>query len=343
MAYKKWGSYARAGKRLARYAGPIVGSLYGAYKRYKGGNGRSGRSTRTRQRTSYSRSRTMTKTRNKTKFVGASSSGNSHSAFFAKGRTSRVSGKIWKTMTPPSCYMIDNNWRVEANNGEQAAIYVPHLDYVNLGTLMTNAGLIVNENGKIYLDKYQSEMFVTNQDSGNCRMTFYDIVCRRDTTVTDPIAVWDKGLKENIGSTTNTRAVANLNSSPFQSAEFCSQWKVLKKTVVQMSAGQSHIHKVNIKYGTLVPRDLVDNYVYFHGLSFVTIVVVHGMPYNEQLTQTDVATGDCALSIVRTQKLYYRMVINNQSYYGYSKNQAALADEYVMNAKSGTAMVDQEA
>lgn len=295
--------------------------------------------TRKRQRVSSSSSSSS----KSTAFVAASASGNSFSRFRTRGRNNRVSKKLWKGMAVPSALMVDNNWRLESSNGEQAVTYVPHLDSTNLGTCFTNSGILINNNGKIYLSKYTSEMYVTNQGMGNTRMTLYDIVCRRDTTESNPVSAWNDGLLECTGTSANTRTSSNLNSTPFQSPEFCTKWKVVKRTVVQMALGQSHIHKVDIKFGSLISRDNIEDFVYQKGLSFVTLVVIHGMPCNEQATQTDVAVSSAFVSIVRSQKVHYRAIMDNQNQYAYQKNQAALSDQYMVNSKSGQAEAGEEA
>lgn len=345
MKYWKSRPYGRYGYALAGG----IGAVTSLYRRFRGGGRSSGikrkfaSAVSSRKRMRFGASRTMTKRRNKLQIVAASASGNSFSSFYSKARTSKVSKKIWKTISAPHCYMWDSSGRLEANHGEQNATYIPHFDYVNGNIMMNNAGITVGEPGKIFLSGYQSDLMITNQDSGNCRVTLYDVVSRRDTQEIDLIDIWDDGLKENTGTSGNTRAVGNLNSTPFQSSEFCSKFKILKTTKIQMAAGQSHVHKVRIKYSTMLSRDVVDDYQYYHGLSYCTIVVVHGMPYNAVTNQAEVATGDCAIDWVRTQKHFYRSVDNNENMYGYTKAQASFSTaENVMN-KIGDAIPDEEA
>ena len=110
-----------------------------------------------------------------------------------------------------------------------------------------------------------------------------------------------------------------------------------------MAAGQSHVHRIKIKHGSMISRDMIDDYQYYHGLSFFSVFVVHGMPYNAVTDQTQVATGDCAIDWVRTQKVFYRAVDNNENMFGYTKAQASFSTaENVMN-KIGDAIPDEEA
>lgn len=340
------GKYYRSKYARAAYGMGAIG--LGLYRRFRGRS--SAPISRKRRATSSSVAskrrritRTVTKRKSKVKMVGASASGNSYSSFFTRARSTRVSPKIWKTLSAAHSYRWDISGRLESNHGEQNASYMTHFDTVNADLIMDNAGITVGEPGKIFLTGYEADCMFTNQDSGNCRLTLYDVVCRRDTQETDLIDIWDDGMKENTGSTGNTRGVINLGSTPFESSEFCSKFKVIKKTVVQMAAGQSHSHKVKIGYNTMLSRDLVDDYQYFHGLSFMTVFVVHGMPYNAITTQTEVATGDCAIDWVKTQKIRYRSVDNNENMFGYTKAQNSFSTaENVMN-KIGDAIADEEA
>jgi len=337
-------------RKFNKYAG-IASAAYGvgsmAYSRFAGrrspaaGAGRIGK--RVTRKTRSARSYTRTKTRSKTKNVGASAAANSVSYFTQKTRTTRVSRAIWKTISTANGYRFDSSGRLEANNGEQAATYVTWLDTTAASTLMNNAGVVSSESGKIYMQGMEGELMFTNQDSGNCKVTLYDVVCRRDTQESDLIDIWDDGLKENQGSTGNTRSVNNLGTTPFESSEFCSKFKVLRTTNVQMCSGQSHTHKVRTKMGFMLSRDVVDDFNYFHGVSFMTIMVVHSMPYNAITTQTQVAVGDAAISWVKTHNFRYRSIVGNDRQYGYSKGQSTFTTaENVMNI-IGDAIPDEEA
>lgn len=336
--------YSRSRNGRLSSLGGVVAGLYGMYRRKRS---RSSSSTNRRVYSSAAsgmkRSRTYTRTKSKTKVqnVGASAAGNSFSSFYGKGRVWRAPKKLMKVLTAPRSYLIDNSDRIESNNGEQHATYMPYCDSTILTTLATNAGM-TTESGKFFLTGVQAELMLTNQDSGNSRVTLYDMICRRDTTETDIMDLWNDGLTNNKGTSGNTRSHRNLNASPYQSVDLCSKWKILKKTVVQMSAGQSHIHRVKHKLGTMLSNQNITDYHYIHGVSFVTLIVVHGMPYNDETTQTAVAVGDSALDIVCTKKFFYRAIQDTENYWGYTKNQGAITIEKVMN-RFGDAIVDEEA
>ena len=194
MKYYKRKGYGRYGYALAGG----IGAVTSLYRRFRGSSGaarfkrKSSGAVSTRKRFRFGGSRTMTKTKNKVQIVPASASGNSYSSFYGKGRTTKVSKKIWKTISSAHSYMWDISGRLEANHGEQHAYFVSHFDYVNGNIMFNNAGITVGEAGKIYLAGYQSELMITNQDSGNCKVTVYDCVARRDTQEIDLIDIWDR-------------------------------------------------------------------------------------------------------------------------------------------------------
>lgn len=337
MAKGKW--YSRLGNgRLASY-GALAAGMYNLYrKRSRSRNARAVGAI-----TKRARSRTLTRTKRKTKIqnVGASAAGNSHSYFVGKGRCWKAPRKLIKSLTAARSYLIDNSDRIESNNGEQHATYMPYADATILTTLATNAGM-TTESGKFWLGGVSAELMLTNQDSGNSRVTLYDMVCRRDSQETDVMDQWNDGLTNNKGTSGNTRSHRNLNVTPYQSNELCAKWKIMKKTVIQMSAGQSHIHRVKHKINCMINNTNITDFHYHHGISFVTLIVVHGMPYNDETTQTQVAVGDSALDIVCTKKFFYRALENTENYFGYTKNQGAISVEKVMN-RFGDAIVDEEA
>jgi len=322
--------------RIAYGAGALG---YSAYKRFKRGPKVAPRSAVRRK---MGRSFTKTTTKTKTQNVSASSAGSTFSGFRSRTSRSKYLRKLWKAMTPPGMYLLDSSGRIESNNGEQGSKGLSHLDQTDVGFGFTAAGITTGETGKLFLQGYTASLMMTNQDSGNCVVTLYDCISRRDSQESDLSDIYDDGLKENAGATGNTKSIANLNVTPYQSAEFCSKFKILKKTVLSLSTGQSHTHRVTIKSGRTFSRDLLDDYNWFRGVSHHTFMTVHGMPYNDLTTQTNVAVGDTALNYVLSKKIHYRKIDDNHNSYGYSKGQASIATESVMN-KLGAVIADAEA
>lgn len=340
MKYKRsYGKYGRAAYGI----GALAAGAYRYARRRSGSSSKRLSRGGVAKRLAYRSTRTLTRTKSRTKVqnVGASAAGNSRSYFTAKGRVWKTPAKLIKQLTAPAMYMVDNSDRIESNNGEQHATYMPYLDQTTLTYMATNCQLI-SESGKYMITGVQAELMLTNQDSGNSRVTLYDMVSRRDTQESDIIDQWNDGLANNSGTTGNTRTHRNLGVTPYQSQELCGKWKILKKTVIQMSAGQSHVHRVRHKLNTMINNSLIGDYNYVHGISFVTLIVVHGMPYNDETTQTAVAVGDSALDIVCSKRFFYRCIKNNENYYGYTKNQGSITTEKVMN-RIGDAIVDEEA
>jgi len=169
-------------------------------------------------------------------------------------------------------------------------------------------------------------------------------MCRRDTQETNLIDMWDDGMKDaDSGTSGNTRGVINLNATPFNSSELCSKFKILKKTVIQLAAGQSHIHKVNIRANRLINRDMVDDYNFYRGVSFLTIAVLHGMPYNDSTDKQLVCVGDAHVDWVKSERHMFRFVKDQETTFGYSKGQQAITAEQIMSSKTGGVVIDTDA
>ena len=84
----------------------------------------------------------------------------------------------------------------------------------------------------------------------NIRVVLYDIIARRSldsqTAITwgpwAPTQAWGMGEQDagvNIGNN------AYLGSTPFQSPQFTTYFKVLKATLQLMAPGQTHVHRIN--------------------------------------------------------------------------------------------------
>jgi hypothetical protein len=156
-----------------------------------------------------------------------------------------------------------------------------------------------------------SKWMMTNQDSGNVCVEIYDIAVRRDVA-TDPANAFYQGLIDQASASGAGTPSQIPGALPTQSAMFNTYFKVLQKTRVIMGAGQSHTHYQNVKPNKWLNSEIFYSYggannasVALRGFTLCTMIVAHGMPYNDLTTQTQVSTGAVALDIVYTKQVKY--------------------------------------
>lgn len=339
---------ARYGKKYQKYLPGGVAAAYNMYRKFagrrSGGRGRksAGRAVRSGYRVATSRTRTIVKRKPKKQTVMTDSSGHSMTMY---RRALRKSYVPWRTMKDQQWRVVsaDGVARVESSNGEQAGANFYHLHAAQMNQILLQL-TPETEFGKCYVDNYYSEIMCTNQDSGNVKLMFYDMVVRRDAGL-DLSSLLSSGYAELIKNGGNTISLSNLGRTPFESGDVTANYKINKVTTVYLSAGQSHTHKVFTKCRKVLDFDiLATGTSYLSNWTQVTLVLQHGMPYNDRDTQTTVAVGDTAIDYVQTYKIRYKKMIDGgNAHLYYLKGQGALTNEFVMNFKNATAGLDVEA
>lgn len=209
--------------------------------------------------------------------------------------------------------------------------------------LLTNFAVSYKDS-RALLMSCSAELMITNQDVGNARITLYDVVCRRDCNYTNnssPSNAWLHSYADQ--GATNT---VYIGATPFSAELFTQFYKVVKITHIVLGQGQCHTHRVHYAPNKVIDGEYVQYDGYgFKGLTCFTMLVDHGMPYNDSTTKTSVSTGNTALDVVwRKQYKYTYLTDNSNNYYVTNSLPASFAvNEDVMNIGSGTVVVDVNA
>lgn len=264
--------------------------------------------------------------------------------FKAKGR--KRMPKFWKALMMPRAWRNSDGLRITCNSGQQGVDYMPvgiDTDYDQAFDILDGAG---NPTAKAYIQKWSGEIRITNQDKGNCEVTIYDVVPRRSmqgTGTVSPTAAWSQGLTDTNGTSTTTKATSNLGVTPYESPEFCTQYKIVKTTRVIMGQGTSHVHKFAFSLNKVFTKDEKTSYGQYRNFSHFFLFKVNGMPYNDATTKTLVASGSCAIDIVKIARLTYRGINDQAAYYQYTNGQDTITTESIMDVGEGEAETDAAA
>lgn len=330
--------------QLGQRAGQVTRVVYDKMKKYY--NGRSKSKSRSKKRFSKRKSSSSSRSSRRSKTVSASvgigvmshvrgSGSNCTGIYYAARNQKRLRG-FWRALMMPRAWRNDDAERLTAADGNQGVTYMPvgaATDYTQCFDILDASG---NATTKAYIEGWQGEIRITNQNPGNCEVTIYSLVPRRSmNTASTPVTEFGTGLSDTNGTSTTTKGISNLGVTPYESPQFCSMYKIVKKTVLFMGQGCSHVHKFNFKLNRVFTKDefsLFNQYKYF---THYFLIVVNGMPYNDENTKTLVATGSCALDIVKIARLRYRGINDQASYYQYTSGQDNVLSQMNMDVGSG--------
>jgi len=160
------------------------------------------------------------------------------------------------------------------------------------------------------LKKCQMKTVFSNIFLSNVTVDIYDIICRKDVSsasIADPVTAWAQGdIDSGVAS-----AYTSVGATPYQTEAFNQYFKVAQTTRVVLGAGQQHAHHVNLEPHKLMTWPFW-NYTgqAFFDLTYFCVVVLHGSPANDTMTQTQVTVGQGGLNYIfekeyTTSVVYY--------------------------------------
>lgn len=211
-----------------------------------------------------------------------------------------------------------------------------------LTSTATLADGTVNDTQKIFLHKSFTKYMITNQDIGNAQIHIFDIMTKRDYT-SSPSSAFDAGIKD-IGNSAMAQDSTALGLMPWSSPEFNTFFKVVQKTSLILSQGQSHTHIVSYKPNKTVTAEILKGgNQSLRGYTIYTMILAHGLPINDRDTKTNVSTGSISLDIVQTQDIHWTWMESNKARLTYNNQLPTILTEYEMNIGKGAAEADTQA
>ena len=112
-----------------------------------------------------------------------------------------------------------------------------------------------NLTNRMFLQSVSCELYLQNQSNSNIKVQIYDIIARRDQTVSstcfDPTNAFTLGLADE-----GTYTPSNVGVLPFSSRIFTQYFKVCKVTHLLMSEGQTHVHRIRFSPNRILNQEL---------------------------------------------------------------------------------------
>jgi hypothetical protein len=217
----------------------------------------------------------------------------------------------------------------------------------DVGQAYTTSGGIATE--KFIINKLKGKVMFTNQDDSNSELVLYDIVCRRDNAsasgVFAPNTAMDAGIAGTSSTSTTTKDSTNYGATPFMSPEFCQHFKILKVSRVMLATGASHEHTVSFGVNRIMNGEYYLDYSQYRNMTFYTLAITKGMPYNDSATNTQVSTGVTQVDYVAFTDIQYQNLSANATSYQYTNNNptAFTIGEQVMDRMTGASVPEAAA
>lgn len=250
-----------------------------------------------------------------------------------KSTNNVVSHSTWLSTNKPS-YKVTALEKVGAQNivvdsttiagvaslGCYGATQVPHminprLNYI-FSLLPAAAGSAPRQ---FVLESYRSEVQVANQTNVIAEVELYDCVLKRDLPTTNAITTGNpavpfalaasvidyinKGMDMATASPSGTYQATTYpyGSSPYDSPLFKDYFKVVKRTVVEMSPGGVHQHVVSLKPNCLIREDVTSTSTMFglRGMTSFTLVWIRPTA-GIDVTSAGITTPQTQINVIQS-------------------------------------------
>jgi hypothetical protein len=264
---------------------------------------------RSKQKTkARSASRTAQRNKIKTGRIVAEGTGGQYSSFNFQ-KFNYLEKSIDRTIAPTKTTFNNAGQILSAIGKQNIQVVLSAFSQGEIATLYSDI-FGATKMDRFLLKKCQAKAVFSNIYLSNVTVDLYDVVARKDvgpSAIADPVTAWAQG---DIDSGTSS-AYTSVGATPFQTEVFNQYFKVMQTTRMVLGAGQQHAHHVNIDPHRLMTWPYW-NYTAngFADLTYYLVVVIHGAPANDTITQTQVTVGQGGLNFIyekeyTTSVVYY--------------------------------------
>ena len=287
--------------------------------------------------------RTTTLLKRKTRSITLKPGGATTSVFGHKSPCPKYMAQVFK-QNMPQTYVANGSLRATAACGLQVAVHAASVVGGNTAGNFTqgDTGAILTQyygatatgaqkTSRIYFQRSLQQYMFTNNQTNNIFVDIYDVVARRDGEY-NPVAAGDQGLADQGIS----GGLGTINITPTQSQLFNQNWKVLKRTNIELGPGVSHRHIQSIALNKAWNAERMQTgSAYYAGLSTGVLVVAWGAPCHDATTVTNVSTASVLLDIVFTRQITYTVCTPQVTASKYVSALPTIVTEREVNEESG--------
>lgn len=165
------------------------------------------------------------------------------------------------------------------------------------------------------------------------QIRLYDIVVRRDdeAALVLPTGVWQAGLNSTANPGVGLASSINFpGAEPFESRDFCTRFRVVKKTTFTLGAGSEHVHIISGNPPWLMDRGITNPYTVLGRRTRFLMMIVEGGVTNDinaNPVLNSVSYSKHAVDVVTEYKAKFYALEKSRTVYTSYSNLAVLADE----------------
>lgn len=232
-------------------------------------------------------------------------------------------------------YNLNQSYRLTGGSGAQAFHTFAcgeTTDIDGMATQITG----YNDTTDLILNHVYAETSFSNMSEATCYVDLYECTPRHSIgNANSPGSSATNGISD---ASAATASFASLGAVPTMSREFTALWKIHKKYSFELAQGQSHCHKAFYRMGQKWNQSLYTVYGagwYLDNFTKAMLVVVRGVPLNDQTTKTNVSTSSTAVDMVRMEKFSYSYNNPTNLKYTYTNSLPSITTEYLLDIGSG--------
>nr|WAE42539.1 MAG: capsid protein [Cressdnaviricota sp.] len=303
--------------------------------------------------------KTMSFTKTKPKkevVIKAPASGLSHS-YVSNVYKPQPMGKIYRAISNSSTYEILNPISlVGAGSVQAVGTLVENYKSAELSNLFNWAQTYINQSSskltsaalgagqysfKMYLGSVINVTEFANCSPGGLEVEIYDCVSKVTANAyTSPDTAWTNGITdESEGFTVSNN---QLFSVPTTSKAFNMNWRIVKRTKIELGIGRSHEHTFAHKPNRIIDTEYFNTFNMVKGITAATLFVARGTVGDSLQTNAVgvVGTGNVKLVGVCRKKYISRAVESTpRNYFQQNNLAAAPASLYTQNEGSGASVL----
>lgn len=256
-------------------------------------------------------------------------------SYFTKYNKPSYNAIVKKNAASPSYYITNQPSSFNASCGFQGSSIFQVGTRVDLDTIFTSLGLPpspnTNKTGRMLLEQTLANIVFTNSSSVSCTLDLYDIVCKQDNDITNPLQSFSSGVAM---ETTASQPDQVLGVKPWQSQQFNEFNIITRTTHVNLAPGAAHRHNIRIANNTVVKRQRVEENEHYRGISHYVLAIVKGIPVSDEVgspSEREVSTAPIRIDWVSEVSYKVRFVMDQDVDLAITNNMVTLLAPDSMN------------
>jgi len=151
----------------------------------------------------------------------------------------------------------------------------------------------------VYLHSMTNQVIIANASSDNVVIWAYDVICKTDREAT---LLPNTSFASGVGNVQGLDAATSstIGTWPNLVSEFTLNWKIVKRTRIELSAGRDHTHTFTYAVNRRINHSKLLTYQMLRGVTMNTMFIHSGLPCSNDPTWANPSL----ITLNRTKLLY---------------------------------------